>query len=285
MRADRRRETGDALSIMRGIVTSTHERFRTMTLSRTASRCLLATAIVIGSATHCGFAAATADPADAVAHAGGGNSGDAAVDVDAQVLRQARAWLDDYARRHDLRHAEIGVALLPSRHAAPACDRPYEIAAADASRPDRLRVAVRCPGQTRATVYPVRATLRADVLVTLAAVPAGTALAATDVTLASRDVAGTPDAMTDPAAITGRVSRRALKAGQIVQARVLTSVDAVRRGQAVRIVSRAAGVEVTTTGVALQNGARNDAIRVRNARTGKVIAARVVAPDVVEPIR
>jgi flagella basal body P-ring formation protein FlgA len=254
-----------------------------MTLPRIASRCLLATAIAIGCAMDCGFAAAAADPV--ARDAAISSMTDAAATVDAQVLGRARAWLDDYVRRRDLRHAEATVALLPNRHAAPACDRPYEITAADASRPDRLRFTVRCPGQARATVYPVRATLRADVLVTVAAIPAGTQLAAADVTLASRDLAGAADAVTDPAALAGRVNRRALKAGQMIQTRVLKSVDTVRRGQAVRIVSRAAGVEVSTTGTALQNGARNDTIRVRNARTGKIIAARVVAPDVVEPIR
>ncbi len=249
-----------------------------MTLSRTASRRMLAAAIAIGCATPCGVALAAADtPAS--------GSGANTVDVDAQVLGRARAWLDDYVRRRDLRHAEIAVALPPNQRTAPACDRPYEIAAADASRPDRLRFTVRCPGQARTTVYQVRATLHADVLVATAAIPAGTRLAAADVTLASRDLAGAPDAVTDPAALAGRVNRRALKAGQMVQIRMLKSADAVRRGQAVKIVSRAAGVEVSTTGTALQNGARSETIRVRNARTGKVIDARIVAPDVVEPIR
>ncbi|WP_459624914.1 flagellar basal body P-ring formation chaperone FlgA [Burkholderia sp. 3C] len=263
-----------------------------MTLPRTASSCMLATVIAMSCAMHGSFAAAAADmathgsdAANASVHDGSNENANADTDVDAQVLRQARAWLDSYVQRRDLRHAEVTVALLPNHRAAPACDQPYEIAAADASRPDRLRFAVRCPGQARATVYQVRATLRADVLVTTAAIPAGTQLSAADAMLASRDLAGAPDALTDPAALAGRISRRALKAGQMIQTRALKGADAVRRGQAVRIVSRAAGIEVSTTGTALQNGAQSDTIRVRNVTTGKVIAARIVAPDVVEPVR
>jgi flagella basal body P-ring formation protein FlgA len=58
----------------------------------------------------------------------------------------------------------------------------------------------------------------------------------------------------------------------------------VRRGEAVRILASRDQVEVSVAGVALANGANGAIVRVRNASSGNVIGARVIADGTVEPL-
>ena len=148
----------------------------------------------------------------------------------------------------------------------------------------RMRFSVRCPGESRATVYVVRARIDMPVLVAAAALTPNQSLSETDFTHDVRDFAQTPDALTDATAAIGRTPRRAVKAGQVIQARLLKGVEAIRRGQAVQIVANTGPVEVTVPGTAMQNGAIDDVIRVKNTSTGKVITARVTSAGTVEPI-
>ncbi|WP_206995215.1 flagellar basal body P-ring formation chaperone FlgA [Trinickia mobilis] len=187
-------------------------------------------------------------------------------------------------KQHQLQDARVEAAVLPSRRPAPPCGKPYEIAPSGNGQLGHLKFAVRCPNDARTTFYQVRTSVLAKVVVAAAAIPAGQPIDVNDVTLEEENLAAVPDALTDPAAIAGRVSRRALKAGSVVQARFLQGETAVKRGQMVRIVARNQQIEITAAGTALQNGAKDEVIRVRNTSTGKIIAARVTGPGIVEPL-
>jgi len=202
----------------------------------------------------------------------------------AQVEEAAQAWLTRYVADHALHEAQTSATVTPPRRPAPACGEPYDIAAIDTKVLTRMRFSVRCPGESRATVYVVRARIELPVLVAAAALTPNQSLSETDFTHDVRDFAQTPDALTEAAAAIGRTPRRAVKAGQVIQARLLKGVEAIRRGQAVQIVANTGPVEVTVPGTAMQNGAIDDVIRVKNASTGKVITARVTSAGTVEPI-
>ncbi|WJF90788.1 flagellar basal body P-ring formation chaperone FlgA [Paraburkholderia bonniea] len=204
--------------------------------------------------------------------------------VEAQVQQAALGWLKQDIQRRNLTLLRASATVLPNRRPAPACAGPYDITPAETHALTRLRFAVRCPGTGRASVYQVRAAAYAKVLVSARAIQNGEALTPQDVTLAERDLAATPDALTDPADLAQRSSRRTLQPGQVIQKRFLKGTEAVRRGQSVQIVARTGEVEVRAIGTALQGGAQDDVIRVRNASTGKIIHARVSAAGVVEPV-
>ncbi|KVO87664.1 hypothetical protein WL21_04580 [Burkholderia ubonensis] len=207
--------------------------------------------------------------------------------VDAQVGAAARDWLRDYAARQHVDAVRIDAVVLPqsarNAGARPACGTP-DIAPVDTKRIERLRFAARCPQASRPTIYIVRGEIIARVLVAAAPIPAGRPLTPQDVELSERNWAKTPDALADPAALNGRVSRRALKSGQVLQKRFLKGGEAVRKGQAVRIVARTAQVEVSVAGTALEDGAMGDTIRVRRAGNGHAVTARVAGPGLVEPL-
>ena len=202
----------------------------------------------------------------------------------AQVEEAAQAWLTRYVADHMLNEAQASATVSPPRRPAPACGEPYDIAVTDTKVLTRMRFSVRCPGESRATVYVVRARIELPVLVAAAALTPNQSLSETDFTHDVRDFAQTPDALTEAAAAIGRTPRRAVKAGQVIQARLLKGVEAIRRGQAVQIVANTGPVEVTVPGTAMQNGAIDDVIRVKNTSTGKVITARVTSAGTVEPI-
>jgi len=64
----------------------------------------------------------------------------------------------------------------------------------------------------------------------------------------------------------------------------LSSPVVVKRGDAVTMVARRDGIEVSVAGEALDAGAAGTVIRVRNAGSGQVMRMRVAGPGTVEPV-
>jgi flagella basal body P-ring formation protein FlgA len=58
----------------------------------------------------------------------------------------------------------------------------------------------------------------------------------------------------------------------------------VKRGDAVLMLARREGIEVSTAGEALDAGARGAMVRVRNATSGQVVRMRVAGQGTVEPV-
>jgi flagella basal body P-ring formation protein FlgA len=209
----------------------------------------------------------------------------AAAPVDSLVAQAARQFLGEQAARAGLQNPVIEASVLPGKRPALNCRETPRVEPLDTRHASRMRFVAVCPeadGQRQEFV--VSAEVTAEVLVAAVALPAGRAIAADDLALERRDVVTTPDALSDPAAAVGQSSRRALRPGQIVQKQMLASPLLVRRGDTVRIVARSGPVEVTSAGEALEAGRGNDAIRVRNAATGKVIRARITGSGAVEPV-
>ncbi len=215
-------------------------------------------------------------PAPATAH-----PGDPAVP---QVEKAALTWLARYVADRALAKPDASVAVSSPRRPAPTCSEPYEIAATDTKTLTRMRFSVRCKGEPRATTYLVKAHIDTPVLVAATALRSGHTLNEADFKQDVRDFALTPDALTDPTLAVGRMLRRTVKAGQVIQARLLDRAETIRRGQAVQIEANTGPIRVSVPGTAMQNGAIDEVIRVKNASTGKVIFARVTGADTVEPV-
>lgn len=145
-----------------------------------------------------------------------------------------------------------------------------------------MRFAAICNGEKREVV--VRATIAADVVVLVHDSKAGVPFDAAAVKLEHRDVTTTPGAIGSIDDVVGKSSRRALRAGQLVDRRWLNEPVLVKRNSKVTIVARNAGVEVHVAAQALQSGKRGEVVSVKNSTNGTVIRARVIGPDAVEPI-
>lgn len=200
--------------------------------------------------------------------------------------------IEQAVRSHWLAHAEtlgwkapeVTVKLGSRAPAGLQCASPVAVDLGDARHPTRMPLKVSCPdtpGWTHGFV--ARVALDAEVLVSAGPIAAGKALTAADVRPERRNVTQMADAIGTSEDAVGQSSRRALREGQVLQARLLNKAVLVKRGAAVRIVARHGGVSVQNAGESLQAGSLGDIVRVRNTASGKTLSARVVDEGVVEP--
>ncbi len=207
----------------------------------------------------------------------------ATIDMDTQVMETARRALLDQADQAGLLAADVQLTQ-PAPRARPACPAGWDIAMQDSRSLSRIRLVARCVDDN-ARVPPqdflLRATLSAEVLVVVQAVNAGQAVSEDAVQLQRRDISQTLDAIST--LDTGLAARTSLRPGQVLQKRLLVAAVLVRRGDAVRILANRDGVRVEAQGEALDSGARQGVIRVRNLTSGRIIQARVLEAGLVEP--
>ena len=203
-------------------------------------------------------------------------------DIGAQVEEAAQRQLERQADAADWLEPQFDVTVVTDLRRIEACPQPVDMSATDTRSPSRMRFTVSCGDRWRHTVV-VRADVSAVVVVAVADVAARQPLEASDLALERRSISATPDALGDIEAAVGLASRRAVRRGDIVRHELLRTPTLVRRGDAVQIVAQREQVTVSMAGEALESGARGDVVRVRNARTGKVIRARVTDAGAVEP--
>ena len=148
-----------------------------------------------------------------------------------------------------------------------------------------MRFVARCPDTPGWRYeYAVRARVTAMVAIAAAPVAANEALTDAQVTIERRDISNIADPISNPADAVGQMSRRMLRPGDILRSGQLSSPVLVKRGDAVMMVARREGIEVSMAGEALDAGGKGAVVRVRNAGSGQVVRMRVAGPGTVEPI-
>jgi len=204
---------------------------------------------------------------------------------EALVEQAARDWLTEQAEARALADPVFEIKVLPARQQAqPPCPQNPTVDALDTRSLLRLRFALICPGSDGwQRDWTVRAAVSAQVVVATRNVPANRPLAEDDLALERRRITDLAGAVTLPEDAVGQSSSRTLRAGDALHARWLAAPLLVKRGQAVTILARNAGIEVRAAGEALEPGRLRQVVRVRNSSTGRVIRARVLEDGVVEP--
>jgi flagellar basal body P-ring formation protein FlgA len=209
----------------------------------------------------------------------------ATLSIDALVEQAARNELRAQAQQAGFIDPSIRVELRPHPGKLPSpCRRTVEIEALDTRFMTRMRFAAVCtdePGWR--SEYIVRGAIEADVVVAGSAINAGQPIAAEQLERARRDASGTAGSLSDIAAVVGKASQRPLNRGQLIDKRWLVEPIMVKRGASVNIVAHNVGVEVQVPAEAMEEGRRNDIVRVRNTLNGQIIRARVIGDNAVEP--
>lgn len=203
--------------------------------------------------------------------------------IELAVERAAREQLDTRMAGTGLTDAQYELTVVSAR-AAPACGKAVVVEPVDTRQNARMRFSVRCPGAERGAEYIVRAKISAQVAVAAAPLAANEVIGDASITLERRDVTNIADALGAPELALGQTTRRSLRAGEVLRASMLTAQVLVKRGDAVVMVARLEGIEVTTAGQALDAGARGAIVRVKNAASGQTVRMRVQAAGVVEPV-
>lgn len=208
----------------------------------------------------------------------------AAPSTAAQVEEAVRAQLQMRAEASRLTDARFEITVVPPRVAA-ACPGPVEVEALDTRQVTRMRFAVRCPQAGAGRLeYIVRARISATVVVTAAPIAANEVITDAHITVGQRDITSIADPVATLNDALGQTSRRLLHAGDVLRNNSLAASLLVKRGDAVLMIARIDGVEVSTAGEALDAGARGALVRVKNSASGQTLRMRVVAAGTVEPI-
>jgi len=83
-------------------------------------------------------------------------------------------------------------------------------------------------------------------------------------------------------AAVGKQVVRPIAAGAVVRSGLLTEVTVVSRGAQVVLVAAQGGLRITTPGIAKEDGAAGEIVRVVNSTSGKVVNGRVIDAETVE---
>ncbi|MDY6920608.1 MAG: flagellar basal body P-ring formation chaperone FlgA [Pseudomonadota bacterium] len=76
----------------------------------------------------------------------------------------------------------------------------------------------------------------------------------------------------------GFVTRRPVRADQVMSPALVDPAQMINRGERVVIVAERPGLSIRTTGEAMEDGAFGELIRVRNPSSNKVVEGRITAP-------
>jgi flagellar basal body P-ring formation protein FlgA len=88
-----------------------------------------------------------------------------------------------------------------------------------------------------------------------------------------------PTALTEPDQLIGAEARRHLAPGRIVHARDLAPARLVRRGRPVQLVYSRPGLHLSIQGLAQEDGAAGEVVRVLNPASGREVQGLVTGPD------
>lgn len=134
----------------------------------------------------------------------------------------------------------------------------------------------------RATCY-YRVMVYDKVLVAARDIPLEHKIAAGDVRLEEREIESRADEyLTEIAAAAGQVPARVIKEGTPITERMLQSPIVMEAGAAITLVANHNGIQAKAEGVAMQRGRIGKIIRVRNAKSRKVLRGRVIDASTVE---
>jgi flagella basal body P-ring formation protein FlgA len=208
----------------------------------------------------------------------------AAPSIPMQIEQSARAELERQMAASGLTEPQFEIAVVTARPAPP-CSQPVAVEPLDTRSSQRMRFVARCPDTPGWRYeYVVRARVTAMVAIAAGPVAANEALTDAQVTIERRDISNIADPISNPADAVGQMSRRMLRPGDILRSGQLSSPVLVKRGDAVMMIARREGIEVSMAGEALDAGSKGAVVRVRNAGSGQVVRMRVAGPGTVEPI-
>ena len=174
---------------------------------------------------------------------------------------------------------------LDSRLRLKACSEPLNI---DFARPNQVMgnttLLVRCPKKAAWKIHlPVRIDVFDDVAIAAKSLVKGQKIDETSVRFEKRNVARLKNGYyVDTAALTELQARRSLAGGIVLTPTNLSPRLLVRSGQRVTLVLNYQGLEIKTTGKALQSASLGQTVRVRNSRSSKIVEGVVSGEGLVK---
>ncbi|MCP5158862.1 MAG: flagellar basal body P-ring formation protein FlgA [Gammaproteobacteria bacterium] len=200
------------------------------------------------------------------------------------IQRTAYAFL---MAQHRHREEVAQIRLQPSdrRLRLPQCRTALEAFLPSGARTvGNTSVGVRCPDVKPWTIY-LSANIRVydRVLVARRFLRRGSILSASDLQPERRELSTLPGGYeTDPQKLIGQQLQRALMVGTVISPRAVKILPAIQRGETVTLVAGQSGIEITSSGIALDDASIGERLRVRNESSQRVVEGKVTADRRVE---
>lgn len=184
----------------------------------------------------------------------------------------------------DTIETEVKIAHLDPRLKLSHCQNPLSVLPARNIKIGRQHVKVECQGsKSWAINLPVDLNVYAPVVVLNQPIAKGTKLSTGHLTFKQHNLANLRSGyFLKKESLIGKQSKRALAAQSILNDHLVLPALMIYKGDRVMIVAKKAGMSVKMPGEALNNGREGRQIRVKNARSQRVIKGKVVAPGLVE---
>lgn len=210
--------------------------------------------------------------------------------IQQQIIGTSQAFLEqataDYLASNNIigRHS-VTIGRLDPRLRLPVCAIPLQASLESPAQPvGRVTVRVRCDSNAPWTIFvPGQVNLYRDVVVAVRSLSRNSIVQAADVQLAERDVSSLRQGyLLDLNNVIGQQVTRPVRPNQVIATHALKAAATISKDDEVVISARGNSMSVRMPGVALEEGAMGQQIRVRNSRSQRVIRARVTAPGQVE---
>lgn len=179
----------------------------------------------------------------------------------------------------------LGTIQIDSRLRVAVCAAPLQ-AQLDSPAAARSIIAVHCEGPVAWTLrVPVQAEVWRPVAVLTNPLGRGALVGADQVRMQPREVLGLSRGYFGAIdQVVGRQARRNLKANDVLNPGMIEAARLVKRGDLVVVSAEDGRIAVRSQGIALQDGAEGASVRVRNARSGRVVSGEVTARGTVSVI-
>jgi len=213
-----------------------------------------------------------------------------AASIQQQIIGASQAFLEqatqDYLANNNItgRHT-VKIGRLDPRLRLPQCSIPLQVSLESPAQPiGRVTLRVRCDSNAPWTIFvPSHVNLHREVVVAVRSLSRNSIVQANDVQLAEREVSSLRQGyLLDLDSAIGQQVTRPVRPNQVVATHALKAAATINKGDEVVISARGRSMSVRMPGIALEEGAMGQQIRVRNARSQRVVRARVTAPGQVE---
>ena len=179
------------------------------------------------------------------------------------------------------RDIEYRVSSMDSRLKLVACQVPLHTEPKETGfGAKRISVKVMCSTGSRWTIYvPVSIDIFDSVAVSTRNLQRGERISATDFVMKRTNTSVIGQSFIDSqAAVIGMVVSRPVRSGSVIKAQDIKEPVVVSKGDTITLLANQGALQVSSEGVALANGRMGEQIRVQNARSRRVVDARVTGP-------
>ncbi len=210
--------------------------------------------------------------------------------IQQQIIGTSTAFLEQISAQylednHIIGRHTVKIGRLDPRLRLPQCSIPLQASLESPAQPiGRVTVRVRCDSNAPWTIFvPAHVNLYRNVAIALRSMPRNSIVQAADVQLSERDVSSLRQGyILDLENVIGKKLTRPVQPSRVISANSLKAAAAIEKGDAVVISAHGNSMSVRMPGIALEEGAIGQQIRVRNTRSQRIVHARVTAPGQVE---